>query len=1095
MDNNILMQGEPLNREKFFSPSREFGIMPFWFWNGEMDYREMEYQLREYYDKGIPAIYIHARFGINDHVPYLSKDWFDRVQFTVKKAQEIGLQVWIYDEYNWPSGTAGQSIMEDKPQLTSRYLELVEDNIPGQYFTFMEGTDSRYHDLEQSEPVYACAILEEDLKAGNPNFINLMPSLSFDKVISWEAPPGPWKLFFFIERKAAWYADSLNPETTREFLERTHQRYKESIGESFSGKIKGFYTDEPAMFYFEIFKNNDALPWSSQLLKIFKEKNGYNLKPWLPMLYYHIGPKTEQVRYDFFSALSAQYEGSYYGQIEEWCKENGVVSTGHLLCEESIRLHARSGGNLFHMLRHFGLTGVDHLYPRVGTREMPSEHVALKIASSAAHQNGSVRLICESMGGLYWDCTLERMKWVADWEYVLGVNILNPHGFHYSIEGQRKRDWPPSQFYHHTWWEEYRDFNQYLTRLGYVLTGGRHVAKLAVLYPINTVWATYTPQKPTPIGEFIEREFPYLADRLLRIHVDYDYLDEDILANAEIQNGRLLIRGEDGLVREEYEALLLPGMTHIKAATLEKLESFVAGGGKVMADTLLPQMCIEGDCTNFTVRVERLFGVNPDEVRTAFETGSAGALLVKEIVYGAGKTVFVGGEGFQADGDLESLRKVVATLVDSGIDIDSEEIFYLHRVKDGEDFLFLVNPTAQAVDTRLKLSGEYALENWNAETGAIEGRNVYRVEKEFTETSLHFEPFGSVLLHLSPYQGQTHICEANFVVTGCKNGQITGYAAEAGEARAVAVTAGTQTLYTAPVESNTILLETPSSWRFSLNRPNCLLTGSWKMRYAGKENPEAFAKDICHSNFSFDGWYDFCMGAWEMQLDEERDNLVYPVDLWYVTHFAVEALPEQLDLLIDGFAGEKFRLFVNGTEITGPFQRSWLDAEIRAASIRQAAQVGQNTVVVLLTVTKKSDGLLDLLKITGNFAVADERITAPGTALSTGDWTTQGFPYYSGAITYTAAFHLPEECADMRILLKADVGTDVLEGWVNDQPAGKCLWRPYAMDLTSLVRPGENKLCLRVVNTLVNLLEGKKQASGLFHLEITAHPQVNFSLK
>lgn len=83
----------------------------------------------------------------------------------------------------------------------------------------------------------------------------------------------------------------------------------------------------------------------------------------------------------------------------------------------------------------------------------------------------------------------------------------------------------------------------------------------------------------------------------------------------------------------------------------------------------------------------------------------------------------------------------------------------------------------------------------------------------------------------------------------------------------------------------------------------------------------------------------------------------------------------------------------------------------------------------------------------------------------------------------------------MRILLKADVGTDVLEGWVNDQPAGKCLWRPYAMDLTSLVKPGENKLCLRVVNTLVNLLEGKKQASGLFHLEITAHPQVNFFLK
>ena len=37
---NKLTDGEPLAREKFFSPAREFGIMPFWFWNGAMDYAE-----------------------------------------------------------------------------------------------------------------------------------------------------------------------------------------------------------------------------------------------------------------------------------------------------------------------------------------------------------------------------------------------------------------------------------------------------------------------------------------------------------------------------------------------------------------------------------------------------------------------------------------------------------------------------------------------------------------------------------------------------------------------------------------------------------------------------------------------------------------------------------------------------------------------------------------------------------------------------------------------------------------------------------------------------------------------------------------------
>ncbi len=102
------------------------------------------------------------------------------------------------------------------------------------------------------------------------------------------------------------------------------------------------------------------------------------------------------------------------------------------------------------------MIGVDHLYPVIGTRDMPAEHVAMKVGSSAAHQNGSPRLLCESFGGIFMDATMQRMKWITDWEYVLGVNLLNPHGFHYTLEGPRKRDWPPSMFYQYPWWRYYR---------------------------------------------------------------------------------------------------------------------------------------------------------------------------------------------------------------------------------------------------------------------------------------------------------------------------------------------------------------------------------------------------------------------------------------------------------------------------------------------------------------------------------------------------------------------------------------------------------------------------------------------------------------
>ena len=54
------------------------------------------------------------------------------------------------------------------------------------------------------------------------------------------------------------------------------------------------------------------------MFKIFKEHNGYDLKKHLPKLFFDLGGDTEQVRYDFWSCLSKQYEKAYYKQIADW---------------------------------------------------------------------------------------------------------------------------------------------------------------------------------------------------------------------------------------------------------------------------------------------------------------------------------------------------------------------------------------------------------------------------------------------------------------------------------------------------------------------------------------------------------------------------------------------------------------------------------------------------------------------------------------------------------------------------------------------------------------------------------------------------------
>lgn len=1086
MDYNKLVSGEALSKEKFAVPSKEFGIMPFWFWNGEMSYDEIEYQLKEYKDKGCPGLYIHARFGVREELGYMNEDWLDRVKFTIEKAQEMGLQIWVYDEYNWPSGTCGQTVMQDHPELTNVYLELVDGDLPGQFFTFMEGTDSRYNDLEQSEPIYACAIKLEDMKNGKYEIVDLMPSLSFDKVITWEAPKGPWKLFYFIERKSTWYADVLNPETTKKFLEYTHDRYKAYLGKDFSKQVKGFFTDEPAMHYFETGRDNFIIPWTKKMFKIFRERNGYDLKKNLPKLFFDCGGDTEQVRYDFWSTLTDQYEKSYFKQIADWCEDNDVIFTGHLLYEESLRLHARVDGNLFKHLRHFDMTGVDHLYPRIGTREMENEHVALKIASSAAHQNGSVRLVSESMGGSYWDCTMERMKWIGDWEYVLGVNQFIPHGFHYTIEGERKRDWPPSMFCQFTWWEQYGLFNDYMTRMGYTLSGGDHVAKLAVLYPMNSIWANYVPEKRDKIGTTIENDFSFMADRLLRLHIDFDYLDEDVLCDqCEIIDGKLCIQGE------KYEMLMLPPCTHIKAKTLKKIEEFVAAGGKLGGDALLPYKVIEGEAPDISQRIEALFGVEPAALRKAFlETDALGQKLTVRQV-GKGTVVFVSGQGFKANDGMKILNQAIRACVTPEIEIDSEEVFYLHRVKDGRDIFFLINPVEEPADITVLWQGEHTPEIWNLETGDIRKATVYTIRDGKTYMKVHMEPYGSAMYAFAEETEKNHVAEAAMEVERAefagdgKTGVIHAAARLTEDAQVLVQTAEGEKTLSVAAKTPLPVIPLGDRFDFTIDKPNSLNTDAWKMKYV---EPGDDVAAITSGKADMSRWLDMRMGAWEMQLPMERDEEEYPVDLWYVTKVEAACVPEDLKLMIDGFKGSAYTLYVNGKEVTEPPMRSYLDAEIKTVPMTGYFVTGTNTVAVKLTVTKKSDGMVDLLKIIGTFAVevrdGKDCIVPMEKTMEAGDWVEKKLPYYSGTGYYTARVTLDAEQCRRKLMLKADVGKDVLLIWVNGKIVKTCLWKPYEADISEYVHEGENEITLGVVNTLMNLLESTRNPSGLFHGEI-----------
>lgn len=1109
----------PPDRERFRRPPRAYGILPFWFLNGELDPDEMRWQLRELRDKGMPGVILHARYGLE--MPYLGEQYLDRIALAAAEARRLGLQTWVYDEMNWPSGTADGRVPREHPDLAQRYLECVSFPMRGPWFTYLTGADSRYLDFERSTPVAAFAI------SADGQVVDLTPNLSFENVIPWQAPPGNWRIAYVVEKRADYYIDALNPAATAEFLRVGYAPYlaalddgRRTMDHETDGppSLVGFYTDEPAMHYYLTGGDNPIVPWTRDMFRRFQERCGYNLRPRLADLFFDLSADSARVRYDFYSALTAFYSDAYYRQIHAWCRAHGTLFTGHLLYEEWLRKMIRVEGNPYAHYRHMDVIGVDHLYPFIGTRDRPDEHVAIKLAASAAHQLGSQRLLCESFGGIFMDATMQRMKWVADWQYVLGVNLLNPHGFHYTLEGPRKRDWPPSMFYQFPWWHFYGAFSDYIARLSHMLTGGHHVARVAVLWPINAMFASYTPDAHSQLADRTEHDFNALTDLLLRLHYDFDYLDEDVLAEADVRDGAIRVRDET------YELLVLPPMTHLKIETMARIERLLAGGGRALGMVFLPDRAFgPAGLIDIAPRIAALFGVDPaasqrehpgwrdiealerdhpGRGRTTFLRTHALARLLPERLKArshAGRAVietagdssryfFVthGGEREEITAEVAAERQAVADalgralggLIAPDVTIDNPELFYLHRVKDGRDVYFLVNPTHSPQAATVTVGGCVRPLLWDPSTGDERPVAPWELCGERTRFALHLPPVGSAFVLTLPDDG-ARVVETNVLVESLDGGRVAGYTA-ARQPFAVIERDGRAERLEAPPADLPAPLTLDGPWAFDAEGPNTLVIGGW---LATTADPEVADARYAHPAADTSGWLPMVPGAWSYQLPAEPAR-PYPIDVWYRASFTADELPPRLDLIADGFAGAAWRLYVNGEPVAARPERSVFDSQMLVIDITKQARRGANVIALKLTLTNPTDGLLDLLKLAGDFSLAadaggEHRIAAPRRELAPESWAGQGYPFYSGLGVYRRSFQLPESYAGCRVFIEPAVGDDALEVLVNGAPAGVRLWPPYEVEITGLLRPGENTLELRVANTPANRLEGTPRPSGV----------------
>jgi len=692
-----------LDPQMFLDPPGTYRPIPFWFWNGDLDEDELDRQLREMRDKGVLEAFIHARRGLE--VPYLSETWFDRVGFTIRKAREYGMRMWLYDEDNWPSGYAGGRVLKARPECRAKNLAKI--TVPA----------SEAHEIPQGKLVAVIARLGDQVA----DITDGVRDGSFE----WVAQHKHWEISFFMERPGHWqpaytddwYVDLLDPKCVRQFIRSTHEVYWRRFKDDFGGAIAGIFTDEPGFYNNFWDRDPGTNTWTPDFLEEFERQKGYDLRPNLLSLWDDVGDY-RRVRADYYDVYSALFRDVYFRALYDWCEEHGVVSIGHVTVEEELKLNARMFGDFFRAGEYEHVPGVDEIGQ---LRKDPNEYTP-KLGSSAAHVFGRERCMSETFGVYGWKLTLEEMKKITDLQYARGINFFVPHAFYYSIEGDRKEECPPSEFWQNTWWRYFKRYADYVGRMSYMNTRGRHVADIAVYYPLSSVWAEITPTDASRPDE-IDARFKEVSTLLLANQLDFDYLHDDSICAAMVQDGRLLIQDE------EYGIFIIPAAMVMSVDTMNKLAEFVRGGGALIICGDLPKQAVLSGTD------EELAGI----LASLRDDSGKGRLIVLP----------------STDGVVQAVNSFHEP--DLVLDPSVETINYLHRRVGDTDIYFLANrsPESHTFTGVFRATGVPVF--WNAEDGTSANVLVYAQSDGRTRIPMKIEGFGSAYVVFSPGSDRPHV--------------------------------------------------------------------------------------------------------------------------------------------------------------------------------------------------------------------------------------------------------------------------------------------------------------------------------------------------
>ncbi len=518
---------------------------------------------------GIRAFILESR----PHPDFAGPRWWSDLDVIVAEARRLGMQVWIFDDRQYPTGFANGAIRDAHPDRGKRFLrrEAIEAHgpLPGASFRVAAWCAPG----ESLLAVVTGRLADENGGLDPESLTDITPSVR-DGVLYRDVPPGRWRVFVFVVTPAGgeeWTKDYLNPldpAATRVLLDAVHEPHYARYREEFGRTIAGFFSDEPRFgnagtYEARIGRYPMVLPWRDGLLEDLSAAWGGSFVPALPGLWEEAGHLSARARFTYMDLVSRLYAECFSRPIGAWCRAHGVRYIGHVV--EDNGAHARLGygaGHYFRALSGQDASGFDLVY-QVWPGHTEGRYLTpfgdldarffswgiAKLASSAAHLDPLKAGVtaCEIFGAYGWRLGLRMMKWLTDHACVRGANLLIPHAF--SPKEFPDPDCPPHFFARggNPQWRHFGAWSAYADRVCRALSGGVHVATAAVLYHAEAEWAGAC------------EPFEAVVRDLATAQIDCDVVPADTLNDAAAAT---LDRGSLVIGRERFTVIVVPCAEH-----------------------------------------------------------------------------------------------------------------------------------------------------------------------------------------------------------------------------------------------------------------------------------------------------------------------------------------------------------------------------------------------------------------------------------------------------------------------------------------------------------------------------------------------------